>query len=75
MSESIKLDPEHQEGQHDHHDHHHEETFWSKYVFSVDHKMIGLQYFFTGVAMLLALISVLTLLPKLILILKPFGNG
>ncbi len=30
---------------------------------------------FTGVAMLLALISVLTLLPKLILILKPFGNG
>jgi len=25
--------------------------------------------------MLLALISVLTLLPKLILVLKPFGNG
>ena len=30
---------------------------------------------FTGIAMLLALISVLTLLPKLILVLKPFGNG
>jgi uncharacterized protein len=29
---------------------------------------------FTGLAMLLALISVLTLLPKLILVLKPFGN-
>ena len=29
--------------------------------------------FFTGIAMLLALISVLTLMPKLILILKPFG--
>jgi predicted RND superfamily exporter protein len=29
---------------------------------------------FTGIAMLLAMISVLTLLPKLILILKPFGN-
>ena len=29
---------------------------------------------FTGVAMLLAMISVLTLLPKLILIIKPFGN-
>jgi len=29
---------------------------------------------FTGIAMLLALISVLTLLPKLILILKPFGS-
>ncbi len=29
---------------------------------------------FTGIAMLLALLSVLTLLPKLILILKPFSN-
>ena len=30
---------------------------------------------FTGIAMLLAMISVLTLLPKLILTVKPFGNG
>jgi len=29
---------------------------------------------FTGIAMLLAMISVLTLLPKLILVTKPFGN-
>ena len=29
---------------------------------------------FTGLAMLLALISVLTLLPKMIMIVKPFGN-
>jgi len=29
---------------------------------------------FTGIAMLLALISVLTLLPKLLLVLKPFGD-
>jgi predicted RND superfamily exporter protein len=29
---------------------------------------------FTGIAMLLAMISVLTLLPKLILVLKPFGD-
>ena len=29
---------------------------------------------FTGIAMLLALMSVLTLLPKLILVLKPFGD-
>ena len=29
---------------------------------------------FTGIAMILALISVLTLLPKLIMVLKPFGN-
>ena len=31
--------------------------------------------FFTGIAMLLAMISVLTLLPRLILIFKPFGQG
>jgi hypothetical protein len=39
-------------------------------------KFIPTIYFgvFTGLAMLLALISVLTLLPKLILIVKPFGN-
>ena len=30
---------------------------------------------FTGLAMLLAMISVLTLLPKMILIVKPFGNA
>jgi uncharacterized protein len=29
---------------------------------------------FTGIAMLLAMLSVLTLLPKLILVIKPFGN-
>src|SRR5210317_1419523 len=39
-------------------------------------KFIPTIYFgvFTGIAMLLAMISVLTLLPKLILTLKPFGN-
>jgi hypothetical protein len=30
---------------------------------------------FTGIAMLLAMVSVLTLLPRLILTLKPFKNG
>ena len=29
---------------------------------------------FTGIAMLLAMISVLTLLPKLLIIYKPFGK-
>jgi cytochrome c oxidase subunit I len=40
---------------HDHaHDHaHHAETFWSKYVFSTDHKMIAMQYMFTGMFMAL----------------------
>ena len=30
---------------------------------------------FTGIAMLLAMVSVLTLLPKLLLLYKPFGDG
>jgi cytochrome c oxidase subunit 1 len=30
---------------------HHEESFWTKYVFSTDHKMIAKQYMFTGLAM------------------------
>jgi cytochrome c oxidase subunit 1 len=38
--------------EHGHHDtHHHEQSFWQKYVFSVDHKIIGLQYMFTGMIM------------------------
>jgi cytochrome c oxidase subunit 1 len=33
----------------DHHDHHHPELgFWRKYVFSTDHKVIGIQFFFTA---------------------------
>ncbi len=35
----------------EHHDHHHELSFWHKYIFSVDHKVIGMQYFITGVLM------------------------
>jgi cytochrome c oxidase subunit 1 len=35
-----------------HGDHgHHPESFWSKYVFSVDHKVIAMQYLFTGMFM------------------------
>ena len=30
---------------------HHPQSFWSKYAFSVDHKMIAMQYMFTGMAM------------------------
>src|SRR5215468_10306654 len=32
---------------------HHVDTFWSKYVFSTDHKMIAMQYMFTGMFMAL----------------------
>jgi len=36
---------------HDHHDHehHHEDSFISKYVFSMDHKMIAKQFLITGI--------------------------
>jgi len=47
MAESIPAD-----ATHGHDDHHHaEQSFWSKYVFSTDHKMIAMQYMFTGMAM------------------------
>ncbi|MBI4348053.1 MAG: cbb3-type cytochrome c oxidase subunit I, partial [Elusimicrobia bacterium] len=36
-----------------HHGHHAPETFWSKYVFSVDHKIIGIQYMITALLFLL----------------------
>ena len=36
----------------EHHDHeHHTENFWTKYVFSMDHKMIGKQFLITGMFM------------------------
>jgi cytochrome c oxidase subunit 1 len=37
---------------HDHkHEHHHKETFITKYIFSMDHKMIAKQYLITGIFM------------------------
>jgi cytochrome c oxidase subunit I len=32
-------------------EHHDDGSFWSKYIFSTDHKIIGLQYLFTGMFM------------------------
>ncbi len=32
---------------------HHEQSFLSKYIFSTDHKIIGMQYMFTGIVMAL----------------------
>jgi cytochrome c oxidase subunit 1 len=35
---------------HDHeHEHHHKQNFISKYIFSLDHKMIAKQYLITGI--------------------------
>jgi len=33
------------------HEHHHKDTFWTKYVFSMDHKMIAKQFLITGMVM------------------------
>ena len=45
------------------HDVHHEELgFWRKYVFSVDHKVIGIQYTITGLLFLLFGFSLMMLM-------------
>lgn len=42
----------HSEGHHDDHGHHHhKDTFITKYIFSIDHKMISKQYLITGLFM------------------------
>ena len=41
----------HHEAHGEHHDHHHQETFISKYVFSMDHKMIAKQFLITAIIM------------------------
>jgi len=38
-------------GHHDAHEHHHKDTFITKYIFSIDHKMIAKQYLITGIIM------------------------
>lgn len=37
--------------QHEDHGHHHKDTFITKYIFSIDHKMISKQYLITGLFM------------------------
>ncbi len=38
-------------GHGDGHEHHHKDTFITKYIFSIDHKMIAKQYLITGIIM------------------------
>lgn len=42
----------HDDAHHGHDDHHHELGFWQKYIFSTDHKTIGIQYAITGLGFL-----------------------
>jgi cytochrome c oxidase subunit 1 len=46
------MSAEGQDHGHDHeHEHHHKDTFITKYIFSIDHKMIAKQYLLTGIIM------------------------
>jgi cytochrome c oxidase subunit 1 len=45
------LHNDHAAGAHEAHDHEHHTTFWNKYVFSQDHKMISKQFLITAIVM------------------------
>ncbi len=54
MSAAAATLDHHGDHAHDHsHDHHHELGFWRKYIFSTDHKVIGIQYGLSGMVFLL----------------------
>jgi len=52
MSASAVADTQTEHGHDDHHEEHHELGFWRRYVFSEDHKVIGIQFFFTSLLFL-----------------------
>ena len=46
---TVDIDIQNTTDAHDHHDdHHHTENFFTKYVFSLDHKTIAKQFLITG---------------------------
>jgi len=51
MQQTTKTAPSHKEAHS--HEEHHELSFWRKYVFSIDHKVIGIQYGITSLLFLL----------------------
>jgi cytochrome c oxidase subunit I len=53
MSTHAKADHVQHDAGHGHDAHHHEPGFWTKYVFSSDHKVIGIQYGVTALVFLL----------------------
>src|SRR4051812_17521160 len=52
MDATTSVDSHHEDHAHEHGHEHHELGFWRKYVFSTDHKVIGIQYGITGLAFL-----------------------
>lgn len=53
MSAATATHDHHGEHAHDHSHDHHELGFWQKYIFSTDHKVIGIQYGLSGLVFLL----------------------
>ncbi len=53
MATTVEAAHAHHEGAHGDSAHHPELGFWAKYVFSTDHKVIGIQYAVTGLLFLL----------------------
>lgn len=48
---AIAIDHSHDHEAAHEHEHHHKDTFITKYIFSIDHKMIAKQYLITGIIM------------------------
>jgi cytochrome c oxidase subunit 1 len=48
----AKTSPPGTSASHAHEEHHHEQSFWTKYIFSSDHKVIGIQYGITSLVFL-----------------------
>ena len=60
--ETAPVAAEHGHDEHGHDEHGHDEGFWRTYVFSVDHKVIGIQYAITGLLFLLFGFSLMMLM-------------
>jgi len=62
MDASTSVETHHEPHGHDAAHEHHELGFWRKYIFSTDHKVIGIQYAFTGLIFLLFGFSLMMLM-------------
>src|SRR5439155_14940189 len=62
MDASTSVQTHHEPHGHDAAHEHHELGFWRKYIFSTDHKVIGIQYAFTGLIFLLFGFSLMMLM-------------
>src|SRR5438094_7332510 len=62
MDASTSVATHHEPHGHDAAHEHHELGFWRKYIFSTDHKVIGIQYGFTGLIFLLFGFSLMMLM-------------